>query len=133
MFVDRITGDSVADVKLTHSTAFDSTDSRVFTAPTTVDFATVPTATTSGALVPASGYIIHTGEVMSTVANRVAVTDKALMFDTGEPRADHTYAMTGKSYTHNQATDTISTVVNRITDSSTGDFPIQGGKLGVRN
>ena len=127
VFVDRLTGDSVTDVKLTHSTAFDSTDSRVFTAPTTVDFATVPTATTSGALVPASGFIIHTGEVMSTVANRVVVTDKALMFDTGEPRAAHTYAMTGKSYTHNQATDTVSTVVNRITDSSTGDFPIQGG------
>ena len=35
--------------------------------------------------------------------------------------------MTGKSYTHNQATDTIPTVVNRITDTSTGDFPIDGG------
>ena len=126
VFVDRITSAGVTDMKLTHVTAF-STVPRVFTAPTTVDFATVPTATTNGALVPASGYIIHTGEVTASTANRIATTDKALDFATGAARDAHTYNMTGKSYTHNQSTDTISTVVNRITDSSTGDFPLQGG------
>ena len=126
VFVDRISGDSVGDVVLTHSTAFGS-DSRVFNGPTTVDLDTVPTATTSGALISAGGYIVHTGGATSSTANRVVVTDKALNFSTGEPRAAHTYGMTGKSYTHNQVADTVSTVVNRITDSSTGTFPIHGG------
>ena len=101
-FADTTSLARVTDVRLTHATAF-STVHRVFIAPTTVDFAVniadPTTRPNNGALVPANGYIVHTGGVENTATARIATTDKALDFATGEPRTAHTYNMTAKSYT----------------------------------
>ena len=127
-FIDTTSLAQVTDVRLTNATVFaGGSAERVFTAPSTVDFSVdiATAATANGALMSASGYIIHTGGMTASTGNRIAVTDKALNFDTGNPRTAHTHNMTAKSYTHNQATDTIPTVVNRFADASTGVLPVQ--------
>ena len=101
-FVDTTSLARVTDVRLTNATVFrDGAAERVFTAPSTVDFGVdiAAAATANGALMSASGYIIHTGGMTASTGNRIAVTEKALDFDTGEPLPGHTHNMTCLLYT----------------------------------
>ena len=129
-FADIGTGDRVEDVRFTNSFIFDSADPRIFRGPGTVNVAALPPSVSNNALIGTDGFIFHTGEAVSTTPNRIAVTSKALDFTTGEPLSEFAYALTTRSYTHLQNTNTITPVVNRLVDEATEELPIHGGQWG---